>query len=641
MILLILSAFSPLAAEPLKVSQYWLSDKAASLSVDQAWDAFASGDGTPITSPVFQLGNEPAIAWVYLTLAHPAPSHVQLRLLAGVPYSRLLHAYLIDRSSATPHLLINEQEARPFDLRNNEFRLLNSEPFVVAAGQSLDILVKTQVEGPSYLPFSILTEAEFTQLQRSDAVFGALFYGSAMTLGILFLLFAVAVRHVVAVLYAGLFLLGLLVMADIDGYAFQWLWPDSPYWNHFSPLVILPLLNALGFVIIHQLLHSVSVARYRRVKQMVLALAIISVLMPLLGLVWPTATVVQIENLLSIPAFLLQPLAFTAWLHLGRRSYVSLIALGVIALVVLLIVATVFMDLGFLAAWLAHLHHIAYAIVGVMVMGIITVQLMGLHKDQQVALKKALVLAQRNAKVNQALLHAEKNYAQAQRLASRHKQQLAAASHDLRQPIVSLRASVDAIAHTQSESVRQQLQEAFNYLEQLCTRHLQHTKPESGIQAGSQQVTQAAETYPVSLIFNTVQRMFAKEAASRNIDLRKVDCNVLLEVEPLAMMRIVSNLVSNAIKHYPQQRADHKAAKVLLGCRRKGGSVQIWVCDNGAGMSQAQLDTVQQPYQKGIDSKGEGLGLAIVWQLAAAHQLEISVRASLGRGTCFGVMVRQ
>lgn len=656
MLLLVLSVFSPVIAESnIEVAQQWFEEgslsvnqgkqvlpeasvramqnqqgvSASGLSVAQARQAFEQGKGVALEDTVFRLGSEPTPIWVLLQATNQTEKSVSLRLLAGAPYSPLLNAQLIKPEVKQ---LIDEHNQQAFSTRKSSFRLLHSAPFVLDAGAQAEIVVRTMVEGPSYLPFSILTETEFANLQLSDSVFGALFYGFAVTLGLLFLLFALAVRHRIALLYASLFLLGILAMADIDGYAFQWLWPNSPQWNHYSPIVILPLLNSLGFMVIHQLLHSVGASKYQPIKQIILVLVAVSLLAPFLYPLLPLSTLIQIENVLSVPAFLLQPLAFTTWLYLGRRSYISLAALLIIGLAVLTLVSTVFIDIK-LPDWLMqHAHHLAYGIVGVMVMSIITVQLMGLNKDQEAALKRELVLAKQNAKMNEELLKAEKNYAQAQRLASQRQQQLATASHDLRQPIVSLRASVDAISKHQTQDVRQQLKEAFNYLEQLCGQHLQQTRPDNG-EAVTANTQQATEAYPVSLVFNTVQRMFAKEAAGRNVELRIVNCSLLLQTEPLVVMRIVSNLVSNAIKHHP----GGERAKVLLGCRRSADSLRILVCDNGAGMSLEQISELQQPYQKGANSKGEGLGLAIVQQLAEANGLKLSIRSELGQGSCFEV----
>jgi len=630
---LLADAITPVESNGISVTQYWFEDHDMKLTSQEALEVFKQGDAVPLNHSVFQLGNEPVQAWVLISIHNQSTDSAQLRLLTGAPYSRLLKAELV---GARPRILIDEHEEQPFAARNNTFRLLNSEGFQLAAGETAEVLIQTLVEGPSYLPFKILTADEFAQIQQTDGVFGALFYGFTATLGLLFLLFSIAVRHRIALLYAGLFLLGLVAMSDIDGYAFKFLWPNSPDRNHFSPMVILPLLNGLGFLIIHQLISSVDAAKHTLIRKAALVMAMVSLLIPLLLPVVPFSTLIQLQNLIAIPAFLFQPIAFTSWLHLGRRSYISLFALLMIALVIVGLVATVFIDAA-LPTWLMeHLHHFAYVVVGVMVMGIITVQLMGLHKDQQAALNRELALAQKNAQMNQDLLNAEKNFARAQRLASQHKQRLATVSHDLRQPIVSLRSSIDAIAQNQTIEVRQQLSDAFQYLEELCNRHLQHAQTDdSGASLGEEEATASVEAYPASLILNTVQRMFSKEAISRGIELRKFDCSVMLTTEPLVLMRIISNLTANAIKHH----SGVDGAKVLLGCRRLENGLKILVCDNGAGMSAEQIEACLQPYHKGDESEGEGLGLAIVQQLATEHALRLELRSELGRGSCFGVLV--
>lgn len=369
----------------LLVTQQWFADDAAGLTSDEVMIAFQQGRGEPLAHSVFQTGNEPQQIWVLLTAHNRNSQAASLRLVTGTPYSRLLRARLFrlgsvtdSKANETSRLLINEYESRPFSERNNHFRLLNSDSFTISAGGTAQLLIQTIVEGPSYLPFSLLTDSEFEALQLQDSVFAALFYGFTFTLGLLFLLFSLAVRHCVGLMYAGLFLLGLLVMADIDGHAFQWLWPDSPRWNQFSPMVILPLLNGLGFLIIHQLLASVDVQQFARYKTLIfswtqslaLLFAAISLLLPVLLVILPFSSVIQLENLMSIPAFLLQPIAFTAWLHLGRRNYVSLLAVLVVNITMAGLVLLVFIDIPLPDLLIKHVHHAAYLIVGLMVMSI-------------------------------------------------------------------------------------------------------------------------------------------------------------------------------------------------------------------------------------------------------------------------------
>ena len=617
----------------LAVTQQWLEDPAQTYTPNEALTRFNSGSGKLIDEPVFRLGNNLNKIWLLITVSNRGDQDQSIRLLAGAPYSKHLHARLlqVDQVAGTGKTLIDERETRTFGERNNRFRLLNSNAFSLDVGETREILINTLVEGPSYLPFSILSVEQFHELQLDDSIFASLFYGFTLTLGVLFLLFSLAVKHRIALLYAALFLLGLIIVADIDGYAFKWLWPDYPKWNHFSPLLILPLLNCLGFVIVHQLLTSVGANKFQWLKTVSVALAIFSLTLPLSLTVLSFSTVIQIENMLSIPAFILQPIAFISWLHLGRRSYASLAAVFMIAFLVIMMIASIFIDIS-LPDWiLEHLHHTAYLIVGILVMGIITVQLMGLHKDQQSTLQRELALAQENARINQSLLTAEQNYSKAQRLASQHQQQLASATHDLRQPIVSLRASIDAISVNQSSAVREQLRDAFDYIESLCGQYLSQSRP-----AGSSSIKTKKESYPASLILGTVQRMFANEASARGVELRKVNCSIALTTDPMVLMRIVSNLVANAIKHH--SKADK--AKVLLGCRRSGSKLLILVCDNGSGMTTEELDKLQQAYQKCTNSDGEGLGLAIINQLARRHGMTIECESQVGKGSCFNVGVK-
>lgn len=612
------------------VEQHWLADTAAGLTPAHALRLFAEGKGLPLESATFRLGAEERRIWLLITAENLSPRPLRRLLLTGVPHSRFLQARLIQPNQTVEQgrLLLDEHADKPFIRRNNSFRLLNSDSFEIPAAAKVRILVRAAVRGPSYLPLSLMSPDDFNQLRLRDSVFAAQFYVFEATLGVLFLLFGLAVKHRIAVMYAVMFLLGLLAMADIDGHAFHWLWPDSPRWNSGSPLVVLPILNALGFVIIQQLLRAIDDTRLGWLKPLALGFAGISVLIPAL-LPWlPFSALVQTENLLSILVFILQPIAFAGWVRLGRRDRASWLALLIISLGIAAIIVPVFIDVQLPVMLAEHAHHAAYLLVGLMIMTVITVQLMGIRKDREAAMARELAFAKRDAEMNQALFKAEQNYSKARRLASQQQRQLASASHDLRQPITSLRATLDAIAQQQEPGIRQQLRDALDYLEKLCKHYLSETRPETN-RAQTEQA--ATEAYPASLVLSTVQRMFAEEAAGRHIELRAVDCRVLLQVPPLVLMRIVSNIVSNAVKHH----SGSGKAKVLLGCRRKRRSVQIWVCDNGAGMTAETLAELRQPYRKGTASDGEGLGLAIVQQLATENGIAIRITSQAGKGSCF------
>ena len=134
------------------------------------------------------------------------------------------------------------------------------------------------------------------------------------------------------------------------------------------------------------------------------------------------------------------------------------------------------------------------------------------------------------------------------------------------------------------------------------------------------------ESFPAGLILETTRQMFRDEAATRGIALRCVDCTANAAGTPMVVMRIFSNLVSNAVKHT-------RDGPILIGARRRPDCVELQLHDRGVGMSQAQLESVMQAYQKGPDSEGSGLGLAICRQLAEQNGLGFEIRSQPGIGT--------
>jgi len=106
----------------------------------------------------------------------------------------------------------------------------------------------------------------------------------------------------------------------------------------------------------------------------------------------------------------------------------------------------------------------------------------------------------------------------------------------------------------------------------------------------------------------------------------------VVESQPVAMMRIVSNLVSNAIKYT-------ESGTVLVGCRRDGNSLRIEIHDTGPGMDQAEISRVMKPYERGETPGGTGLGLAVVDELARHYGMTFDITSTPGAGTVTNLIV--
>ena len=214
---------------------------------------------------------------------------------------------------------------------------------------------------------------------------------------------------------------------------------------------------------------------------------------------------------------------------------------------------------------------------------------------------------------------------------------LAAASHDLLQPLNAARlflAALDEKLAVAGASAPEQRSLAANAATALRSTEelLDALLDISAYDAGAVQ----AEVAPFAIadLFARLELEFSALAQRRGLTLRVVPSRLAVRSDAALLRRILQNLLSNAIRYTPSGR-------VLLGCRRRGAMLCLEVWDTGIGIAperQAEIfgEFVQlQPRDGG--EKGAGLGLAIVERIARllGHPIELGSRP--GRGSCFAV----
>jgi len=210
---------------------------------------------------------------------------------------------------------------------------------------------------------------------------------------------------------------------------------------------------------------------------------------------------------------------------------------------------------------------------------------------------------------------------------------LAAASHDLRQPLQAARLYLEVLGRelTEPSDVLGKVQLCLDDLRGLLNRLLDVAK----LDAGS--MTPQRRGLPVSELFEHVMREFSGLAAEQGIALRVVESSVEIDTDPDLFRRVLGNLVANAI-HYTERGG------VLIGCRRRGGDALVQVWDTGPGIP---LDRVERIFEEFYQlenpardrRRGVGLGLAIVRRVCDLLRHDVSLRSKLGRGSVFEVRV--
>jgi signal transduction histidine kinase/CheY-like chemotaxis protein len=214
---------------------------------------------------------------------------------------------------------------------------------------------------------------------------------------------------------------------------------------------------------------------------------------------------------------------------------------------------------------------------------------------------------------------------------------LAAASHDLRQPLHALGLFVGALADrvndVEGAALVHKVNNSVTALELLFSALLDISKLDAGAIEPKLQPT------PLDPLFDRLVNDFAPEALERGLKLAVVPTTGVAQSDSLLLERIVRNLVANALSY--TQRGG-----VVVGCRRRGQRIGIEVWDSGPGIAASEQQRIfEEFYQVGNKerdrSRGLGLGLAIVRRLADLLGHDIEVRSQPGRGSVFGVWAKR
>lgn len=252
-------------------------------------------------------------------------------------------------------------------------------------------------------------------------------------------------------------------------------------------------------------------------------------------------------------------------------------------------------------------------------------QTFGLRKQRDLALKSELATAQENLEIAQSLLAANKDRDRAKALAERHQNKLADVSHDMRQPLTSLQLALEQ-ADKSSPELKKKLEAGLDYLDSVLGNTLEEIHPSEHQQVDTE--TQA-EHVPLQLVFDNLDRMFGSEAKEKGLKLDFDKTALIVEANAVELIRMLSNLVSNAIKY-----TDSGGVKV--SCPNPGESVSIAVEDTGYGMAEKDLAHKMKRYQRGTsDVDGKGLGLNIVSNIAKNSGLTFQAESEIGKGSVF------
>lgn len=527
-------------------------------------------------------------------------------------------------------ILDHDPERQAYSNRDPAERLVRSLPFTLAAESDGELWFR--FFQPATTQFDLwISPLEITNDYRvRNAAIEGLYYGLTLTLIAFVMAFAAILRSQVALYYAGFYTFFVLQSAQISGLLFQYAWPDWPALNGaFSIVIRAPIIVFYVLMLKSFLGAAEHYPRFNKALNLLLVCGITLApfylyqpfyfILPVLGTVLVFAVLVLWGAILGVRDRISGSLLFLA----GTIILFANSALGSLAWIA---------DDSISISQTNEIIRVGQIIDGLLFASAVVAQAIGLRRGRDLAVENEFKAVQDKLALTERLRHEETEHGRARQMAETRRAQLAAASHDMRQPLLSLRLAVQRAAEQDPEA-RETANRGIDFLQTLLRRQLEDTRPASEPEsAGVADDTggHVRETFPLSTILENVAFMFADEAAQKGLDLRTVISRVEVLGDPVALIRVMTNLVANAVRHTD-------TGKILIGARREGNTMRMEVWDTGPGLNRQDQDRLQKPYERGGQSTGHGLGLALVRELADAHGYRFQIRSIPGAGSGFSL----
>lgn len=212
---------------------------------------------------------------------------------------------------------------------------------------------------------------------------------------------------------------------------------------------------------------------------------------------------------------------------------------------------------------------------------------------------------------------------------------LAAASHDLRQPVHALGLFAGALRRIdlpeEAYVLVDRIEDSAAAMDGLFTAILDISRLDAGV------VEVRNQAFRIGPYLDRLCKDLAVEAEAKGLRLRCRPCPIVVDTDPILLERVLRNLVSNAVRYTLR-------GGILVGCRRRADRLAIQIWDTGIGIAPEDMDRIFQEYvQVGNPerdrTKGLGLGLAIVRRICNVLKAPLGLRSCPGRGSCFEVSV--
>lgn len=581
----------------------------------------------PIETRVADFGYLENGIWLKFPVQNLTQESAEQLLLMHTNFMRTIDVYFVERSNVI-HAL-HQDENSVFSTRPIPYHQLVA-PLDIPAMSEGNIFIRYTSEGSTNMSISLETPLSFAQTTNFRVTIDFVFYGIMTVFIVASLLGRLFWRNPTFLAYALYAASVLLYMFQRDGYAFQYLWPNSPQWNNFSSLPLGSSLIIFAAFFTRAYLNSNKL--HPIIDKILIGLVIMQILVVASAFVIGGSSAKQLAIMSTMIGIIIYfCIGLAAYKKYGRRTLFFVIGwLGIL-------IASISMTLihwarvEILGAESIDLMRIAMVFDSLMLGLASVVSIVEIQKDREKLITEQMNTLSTNLDLHTRLGRLEQKYNFMQNFAERASQRVVDTKHDLQQPLFALRSALSEFTSAgKSAKSRDEIEESLTYIEGLVETVFEESLEQGEVPLPREE--DGAERVQVGKLFSSLKIMFKNDANKNGIDFKTIHSGQYIYAAPFPVLRILANFISNAIRYAPN-------ARITIGAKRCGDYIFLEVHDTGPGMAPEELAIIKGRHQRGEAAdnknadKGLGLGLSIVEKLVQENKLDWTITSEKNRGT--------
>ncbi len=574
----------------------------------------------PVETKYLDFGLTQARIWLKVDVTNATGRSGPWRIDYARQYIQSIDTYIV-RPGRTPIRVLQHKQTDPFTARPIQSRLLTQD-IDIAPGETITLLIGYTSNATTSLKVGIGTPSSVVGRHSVESSLNDVLNGALWAIVIVSLIMIPIIGCRIGLRFAAYIIAGFTYVLHADGYTFQHVFPNQPWLTEPLNLAFMLVMSFAALSFTRELFAlKVHAPRFDRILRW------ISFTAGILAIV--VIPLIEFRGLM-IAAYSLVPICS----FLQAATGVIAVRKGIAGAWPYLIGGS-FVVLSFAYATIAHLvpgafnldatldfGHMVLLIECFVFAAAIMLRVIELRNQRDAATQAEIDLTKEQLALSKSLQKSQADYAEARQSSQTHRKRLVAVSHDLQQPLASLKAGLERL-RGKDETTLAQMYAAFDFLETLSMGQLKTGDQDT---LGAVDTVPEQEQFQLSDVLNNVHAIYSPQATSKGLNFIYIPVVAKVKTDPVALLRTVSNLVSNAIKYT-------EAGDVIMQAISDGGDVVIEIKDSGPGMTDAVLDRVRQTYQTEAANGGTGLGLPLVEESSRAFGYKFNITSTPGTGT--------